>query len=88
MYATLIYGEIISLTLESFFELGIAGWLNLSHQLHGLSGEWMGVINGYYCCIVFFFIFPALYVWLTTKSIKEINFHYYEKKWGGLYENL
>ena len=31
LYASLIYGEIISLTLESFFELGIAGWLNMSH---------------------------------------------------------
>lgn len=66
---TLFYGEIIVISIESYIELLIAGYLNIKYKLDSTGGESFGVWVSYYCIFMCLVIMPLLSFYILSRDM-------------------
>ena len=66
---SLFYGEIITISVESYIELLIAGYLNSKYQLNSTMGERFSVWISFICIAICLFVLPALSVYILTRPV-------------------
>ena len=85
---TIFYGEIIVISIESYIELLIAGYLNIKYQLDSTGGENFAVYVSYYCIIMCLVIMPLLSIYILTRPMSEIHDEEFETQFGGFWEGV
>lgn len=85
---SLFYGEIIFLTLESYFEFLIAGILNIQEPLSTENGEIVSNFISWYSVTVTLVVIPLVCVFLLTRSTETLNEEGFKQKWEGMYDRI
>jgi hypothetical protein len=78
----LFFGDLITITIEGYFEYIIAAYLNLSIPLKKGSGEILGNVLAFYSAILCLFLFPMIWVVLLFTSQKKLNSKKFKEKYG------
>ena len=69
LVASIIWGEILMISLEAYFELLIAGYLNFSFQLHTTNGEVFAIYVAYYCLILSLIVLPFVMIYIAFQKM-------------------
>ena len=85
---TLFFGQIIQVTHGAYFEVLIAGYLNIRYPVDTLSGETAAyvVARGYW--VIALGILPLLWGYTLTKSVRHINTRRFQSRFGALFEDI
>ena len=75
---TLFYGEIITISIEAYIELLIAGYLNYKYQLNSTGGEIFAVWVSYYCLFMCLVIMPILSIYILTREMDKFHDEQFE----------
>lgn len=81
----LIWSEMIIITLESYLEMLISGYLNTLSPKYTTYGEIMGLWVSYYCLFISLVVIPMVYLWMSSLPFREILSTSFRKKWKSLY---
>ena len=76
MKKTLFFKEIIGLSIESYFEFLIYGYMIISYPIRTTVGEWFSLFLGVNSAIFLIIIFPILFIYLMyleKKNFEIIN---------------
>jgi len=63
----LLFGEIILISLEAYFEFLIGGYMNTYFSLNVMSGERIGTYTGYYSLIIACLVMPAFMIYVLCQ---------------------
>ena len=85
---TLFYGEIIIISVESYIELLIAGYLNVKYNLNTTGGELFALWVSYYCLFMCLAVMPILSVWILTRDISEFSDEEFETQFGSFWDGV
>ena len=85
---TLFFGQIIQLTHGGYFEVLIAGYLNIRQPLDTFSGETAAytVARGYW--LIALFLLPLLWVYAMRRSVRRLNTRQFQSRFGSLFEDI
>lgn len=84
----IFFTQIIKLTHGGYFEILIAGYLNLRYPIDTKSGETTGeiVALGFMgICVVGF---PLLWIYALQRSVKNLNTRRFQSRFGALFEDI
>jgi hypothetical protein len=84
----LFYGELILISIESYIELLIAGYLNVKYKLNSTGGERMAIWVSYYCLIMCLVAMPLLSIYILTRDIELFHDERFEIKFGAFWEGI
>ena len=68
MKKRLIFGILISLLIEPYFELLISAYLNISAPVSTKNGDVIGIFTGYITAIIACGILPLTCLWVISRS--------------------
>ena len=85
------FSEFISLCIDSYMELLISGFLNLS-DLSVLESQLLGDVISYRICILCLIfsiiILPLMILYVFSQSIEKMKSSDFEKRWGPFYDEI
>jgi hypothetical protein len=84
----LLFNELILISLGSYFELLISGYLNYLEPLYTYSGDIISVYLSYYCLVMTIILLPLSFIYLLTREVQNINNPYFLNSYGGLCEGV
>ena len=85
---SLVFAEIIFLCIEGYFEMLIAGYLNIKLPLLTTSGEIWGTVLGTYCLFIALAVIPSLLLWMMFQNIYYINTEVFKSKFKMLHYGI
>ena len=66
LFEQLVFGEIIVISLEAYFEFLIGGYMNYLFSLDEQSGETVGIYSAYYSLGISVIILPAFMLYILV----------------------
>jgi len=84
----LLFGEIILISLEAYFEFLIGGYMNAYSSLDTTSGEKVGRYSGYYSLIVAAVVLPVFMIYVICQPKDRLRDPDFEQRWGSLYSGI
>ena len=84
----LFFNSILSITLESFLEQIIYGFLNIYYRDKSTNGEILGLIFAFICIFSVFFLLNSLIWSLFFKNEIQLTSEEFQERWGALHEFL
>jgi hypothetical protein len=88
LFEQLIFGELIVISLEAYFEFIIAGYLNYLFQLNSTDGEVTAIYTSYYSLVMAIIILPSMMIFVINRPLSEIKEESFKKRWGSLYDGF
>ena len=85
---SLVFAEIIFISIEGYFEMLIAGYLNIKLPLFTTSGEIWGSLYGTYCLFIAMAVLPSLLIWMMFQKIYYINSEAFKSKFKMLHYGI
>ena len=85
---SLFYGEIITISVESYLELLIAGYINISNRLESPFGEKVAVWVSFYCLLMGLAILPVLSIYILTRDKETIKSASFGVKYGAFFDGV
>ena len=84
----LFFNSILSITMESFLEQIIYGFLNIYYRDKSTNGEILGLIFAFICIFSVFFLLNSLIWSLFFKNEIQLTSEEFQERWGALHEFL
>jgi hypothetical protein len=85
---TLFYGEVIIISIESFIEFLIAGYLNQRYQLFTAYGETFAVFTSYYCLLLCCIVLPLVMIFILRQEPEKFSDPTFQTKYGALWDGI
>lgn len=86
--ARLYFGDFIGLSLDSYLEFCVAGWLTINAPLLTTDGEAVSFYVGIYSLMVVLFILPTCIAYVNLQNINRLQERKFSEKWSKFYEDL
>ena len=89
IHRKLFFNFIIDLGLEAYMELLIFGYISLFSKLSLLSGDFIGLVVGFFsfCQTIIFLPFSLIKIIFFTYKGK-LHLSFFKDRWGSLYEGI
>ena len=84
----IFFTQIIKLTHGGYFEILVAGYLNMRHPLDTASGETTATYVAFCYLSVCVVILPALWVYALRRSIRNLNTRRFQSRFGALFDDI
>ena len=88
LFKMLIFGEIVSISVEGYFEFLISGIMQVKYPLTTTNGEKVSICFGYYSLAVSTILVPGVLFYVFTRNMDIIKQKVFQEKWGALFEGV
>jgi hypothetical protein len=69
----LVFNEILTINMEAYMELLIAGYINYLFPMRSTNGEVLALYVSYYAFVICLFIMPSVSVWVLIQNMETIR---------------
>ena len=73
LYKMLIFGEILSICVDGYFEFLISGIMTVKHSLISTNGEMVGTCFGYYSLAASIILVPGVIIYVFSRKMETIR---------------
>ena len=84
----LVFGEIIKIGLEAYFEFLIAGYLATYADIMTTDGEVMSTYLGWTVLVIALGLMPVTLMWLLFKPLEDLNYSDITKDFAPFFQEL
>tara|TARA_B110000285_G_C14608922_1_gene374033 strand:- start:229 stop:522 length:294 start_codon:yes stop_codon:yes gene_type:complete len=84
----LIYGEIIKIMMEAYFEFLISGYLAYNAGIMTTDGEVISTLLSYLVLIISLILMPFTLLWLLFKPLSSFKNPYFIRKYGNFFDEI
>ena len=84
----LIFGDLLTISLEGYMELLISGILNLEAYRYTTGGEVAGLILSRISLGLTLVVLPVLLIWILFTKQEKIEDEEFKARWGSLYHEV